>query len=211
MKTFLLGDIHGDTQVLHRAVDNYLKPAKEQYPDARLIQLGDFGFADSWAVLHVSGYDPKDVQVIGGNHDNYDYLAKSAPPHYLGDFGMIEGAEHPTFFVRGAWSIDKDYRIEGRSWWAEEELGMDAGYRAFDMYCEVKPRVVLSHDCPMTVVHAIHGDVIPTRTGHLLQRMFDEHEPEQWLFGHHHVYFQRKIGGTDFRCVNINELVETDL
>lgn len=197
-----MGDIHGELQYLHRAIDKYLS----RIPGSRLIQLGDFGFAKDWEKLKNREYfNQHDIKIVAGNHENYDYLDEFSHPAYLGDFGLLDSE---IFFIRGAMSRDKERRVQGKSWWPQEEISMQAAYDAFDFYAHVKPSIVLSHDCPLVVNHILTGDIEPSRTGQLLQRMLETHEPKAWFFGHHHVSFDRVLGSTRFRCLNIGEVIE---
>lgn len=43
---------------------------------------------------------------------------------------------------------------------------------------------------------------VNTRTSQALQRMFEEHQPEWWGFGHYHLTTEFKIGPTNFFCLN---------
>ena len=62
---------------------------------------------------------------MAGNHDNYDTIPNY--PHYLGDCGFhtLNGTEF--FYLRGAYSIDRDSRTIGVDWWAQEEIPIEKG------------------------------------------------------------------------------------
>ena len=53
---------------------------------------------------------------IRGNHD--DPQACREHPYWIKD-GLIE---NDIMYIGGAWSIDREYRTEGVSWWRDEEL-----------------------------------------------------------------------------------------
>jgi hypothetical protein len=195
----LVGDSHGDLTVLQEATSN----------DHDTIHLGDLGFASAWRAAEKL---PR-LSVVGGNHDDYS-IAKSCET-YLGDFGdlgcRVEGASG-IFFVRGAHSIDRDLRIENYSWWAAEELSESSLREATDFYGEMKPKIVLSHDCPIILHHMFYGaEMIASRTSTALWRMLQLHEPEEWYFGHHHISWERKLGSTRFRALGIDEIVDLSL
>lgn len=109
------------------------------------------------------------------------------------------------FWVSGAWSIDQAYRVEGRDWWRDEELTAKQSQDAFDDYVVAKPRVMISHDGPRSLF--LPGApmalpyFVPASTANLLQAMLEAHEPEVWLFGHHHVSQDFTLGRTRFRCL----------
>ncbi len=162
MNVRLFGDVHGKSNWLLRNLSH----------DRVNIQLGDLDIVDYSAYYHLS----KDrFQVIGGNHDNYPKLEQLT--NYLGDYGILPNTSD-VFFVRGALSPNKAELVWGKDWWEEEELRFWPGHNCQIQYEEVKPRIVLSHDAPLAVVHAMHGDIISSRTTQLLQAMFVFHEPE---------------------------------
>jgi predicted phosphodiesterase len=190
----IIGDVHGK-------IDQYTDLADDaQYS----ICLGDVGFNYYW----LKELDPTRHRCIGGNHDNYDALSE----HFLGDFGVhtVPGFGD-IFYVRGAWSIDHGHRNKSgalKSWWAQEEMTDDQMEAAYKMYCEVKPDFVLTHDAPLGIIGLMNLGPLPTcfelgpqRTPRLLHRMFLEHQPKTWLFGHFHKHWCEYVKGTYFRCL----------
>jgi hypothetical protein len=153
------------------------------------------------------------LYVVAGNHD--DIVTARETSIFLGDFGdlgeHIPGLEN-VFFLRGANPIDRDLRVEGRDWWAEEELSDEELEEAIALFSRVRPRVMLSHDCPLVIGHMLLGaDLIPSRTATALWRMLQLHEPERWYFGHHHISWERQIGNTTFRCLAMDEALDLNL
>jgi hypothetical protein len=136
-----------------------------------------------------------------GNHDGYNVTDS----HELGDYGFC-GLY--TFFVRGAYSIDKLYRTVGVDWFENEELSFRQMSLAIEEYGKSKPRIMLSHDCPQSVCEELFGytDKPITRQG--LQIMLDIHKPDLWVFGHHHISKNIRIGSTDFVCLKELETME---
>jgi predicted phosphodiesterase len=186
----VIGDVHGKVSE-YRAI---LKAA-EFRGIGQSIQLGDMGFSDSYRGL--ASVDPERHGFIPGNHDNYDNL----PPHALkGDFGETD----EFFWVRGAFSVDRRYRTEGVSWWPQEEISMAAADRLLSRWELSKPEVVLSHDCPESVVpRVITNDwkIEPSRANQILQSALEIHRPRLWIFGHHHQTKTVELGGTTFKCL----------
>jgi hypothetical protein len=75
-------------------------------------------------------------------------------------------------------------------------------------YKRAKPRYVLSHECPSSVILPafgpahFDGDLLrPSRTAYLLQKMLDAHRPDIWFFGHYHRWYDAVIQGTNFVCL----------
>lgn len=172
----------------------------------RTIQLGDMGFRDDY--LKIRGLlNPAHHKFIPGNHDDYDTL----PPHALGDYGHIPWV-HNGFYMRGGRSIDRHLRIEGVSWWRQEELTYSFMQLAIDWYKAQRPDIVMTHECPAQVLPFIGRKDLPnmsaSMTARALANMLDEHQPTLWLFGHHHKKWEGDIRGTHFRCVDILDTFE---
>ena len=188
---YLIGDVHGKFK-------RYAELTR-RLPCS--IQLGDM--AIGWnGVVRVSEtqYFPDDIRhrFLRGNHDNPDACRQKKS--YLGDFGYLE--DDGIFFVSGAWSIDKSARVVGISWWDEEELSMQQCNDALALYEKVCPSVVLSHEAPFRAYE--HLDIMyggRNRTASLLESMMEIHEPERWVFAHHHMSHKFQIGKTRFRVL----------
>lgn len=189
----LIGDVHGKYKRYHEIIRK-----KDKYPYT--VQLGDFGFDYST----LKNIDPKNHVFIGGNHDNYDII--NDVPHYLGDYGYMVNFNGINFFYyRGAYSIDRRHRTIGIDWWSNEENNIDTFLEARKLYRDIKPDIVLTHDCPEEVVPLVldrNDHIYQNITGWALQELFNIHQPKIWRFGHHHKSWRMNINGTDFRCLN---------
>lgn len=183
----IVGDIHGRLRELNAIAR---KNKKETF-----VQIGDFGFGFG----EMFDLDPKlvepNIRFFRGNHDSPALCNKH--PQCLGDFGIFEG----MFFVAGADSIDKDMRIEGQSWWRDEELTIQQFNEAIDLYSQTKPKIVLTHDCPQSITTDYFGIPESSRTRQGLQALLDIHRPKVWIFGHHHRHFVKEDNGCVFRCL----------
>lgn len=194
MKVLVTGDVHG-------WIENYEKILKSHVYDLA-VQVGDFGFAGDHA-WHRKRLPLGTHFINFGNHDYYPDLHM---PHSTGDFGMMK--EVPIFTVRGAESIDRHVRREGKDWWSNEQLSYAEANRCLEAYKLAKPRIVITHDCPYSVSQDFfnypeHRWVKgPSLTNQLLQVMLENHRPEMWLFGHHHSSVKKIIDGTVFQCLN---------
>lgn len=216
----IIGDVHlipespdaGDRD----DVDCYLTLAREaEYS----LQIGDMSI-QSYDFLNV--LNPERHKVIFGNHDNYDLFNDCK--HNLGDFGVYTIPEFgDLFFVRGEWSIDRKLRqkfdtysrgqIIKKNIWDEEEMSMAQCQACLDLYKQVKPKLVVSHGCPLSVVPHVTDpgvarswgweDVIKTRTAQLLQALTEIHRPKMHIFGHYHRMFDQELEGTRYVCVDI--------
>ena len=157
------------------------------------IQLGDFGFKreHDWFIENI---DSNVHKINFGNHDYYPYLNE---PHSLGNYQYSDG----IFTVRGAWSIDRDYRREGVDWFADEEMNYTEMMACLNYYEKIKPRIVVSHECPNTPREEFFNIWNQSNTSHILEAMFQIHQPETWIFGHHHSPRNQVINGTRFICL----------
>jgi predicted phosphodiesterase len=198
----IIGDVHGEMQP-------YMKLAKEA---ENSICVGDIGFEPQYRQM--SRLDPAKHKMIPGNHDDPHHL----PPHSLGDFGVytVPGFGD-IFFVRGAFSIDVDYRTPGHDWFPEEELNRNQMEAALKLYQEVKPDFMITHDAPLSVISCMGLPNLPShfklgaqRTPRLLDMMWNSHEPKTWVFGHFHRNWKETIRGTNFQCVHILSFVDYD-
>ncbi len=203
--TVFIGDVHGK----YGAYETIMKHNKNT------IQIGDMGVGfrryDGWNAGSYYPNPPYDKMVEGGhrfirgNHDNPSVCSRHT--QWIAD-GSVEGE---MMFVGGAYSVDKDFRVEDFSWWPDEELSHKDFELVQETFKKHKPRIMVTHDCPAEVVPAIHTKSLfgMSRTQHYLQECFAAHQPDIWIFGHHHKSFRYKINGTLFIC--LNELETTDI
>lgn len=195
---WIIGDAHGKLEDYQRLTN--------QYP--RTLQLGDFGFKKQYD-WHFANIDCINHQVLGGNHDYWShyyqypftigstYLDPEGNKH-LGRFGEIQ----PTVFaVGGAYSIDAYHRIEGRSWFRNEQMSWKEANACIELYTQLKPEFVISHDCPQFFAekHFDCRDRSVTRS--VLNELYDIHQPTEWVFGHWHRSLVQEHGPTTFRCL----------
>lgn len=213
----LIGDIHGNARTYCSLLDN------AEYS----LQIGDLGF--SYPYLDQV---PGNHRHIMGNHDNYDLFDKYR--HNLGHFGVWNvGGFGPIFFVRGGFSIDWKSRcpvdvyssngtiVARKSIWENEELSYAQCTEAMQLYREIKPKMLVSHEGPYSVVPLVTNpevtrsmgygsEPIPTRTNQLLQCMIEAHPPKIHVFGHYHNALDKQIGETRFVCIEPEDYLDLD-
>lgn len=175
-----IGDVHGLSDTYFDIINGTDEPT---------IQVGDMGigFTD-----YPESWNPKD-KFIRGNHDNPSLCR--AHPNYLGEFGLTKEG---IFYFSGAISIDKAYRVEGKSWWPDEELSWSQCVSAISLYEKVKPEIVVSHDSPMSSWLPSHHKLDRTRTNQCLAEMLSIHRPSLWVHGHHHIRYKLNYQGCTF-------------
>lgn len=193
MKILLIGDVHGH-------IGRYIQKAK---PVPYSLQVGDLDFNYD----RLSELDPNYHKVVAGNHDNYERMT----PHFLGDFGVWNN----IFFVRGEYSIDKQWRTPFLDWWPNEELGFAECCACIDYYKRVRPEIVVTHGCPASLIPDLlrpeERVFPPSRTTSLLEKLYKIHQPQVWVFGHWHRSWTRTYEKTTFTCLNELETLEIDL
>lgn len=213
--TRLIGDIHGEWELYHQTATDAINFGGCE----RTIQVGDFGVGFSGPYWH----DRADEfhwdgthRFIRGNHDDPSRCKKMAG--WIQD-GLVE---NDVMFIGGAWSIDHALRTEGVSWWADEELSIEEFYQLIEIYDQVRPRVMITHDAPIDVTTEMFiqsglalfkgsAKAIPTRTGMAFNTMLAIHQPEEWYFGHWHHSMKYKYGRTMFQCLGIHDYVDVEL
>lgn len=213
--TRVIGDIHGEWELYYQTATDAINFGGCD----RTIQVGDFGVGFSGPYWH----DRVDEFHSDGTHryvrGNHDKLAKCKEMTGWIKDGRVED---DVMFIGGAWSIDWEYRTEGTSWWADEELSSAELYEMISLYATVKPRVMITHDCPLDVSKEmfispagkllVHKPVQHnTRTGAAFNSMMGIHEPDFWFFGHWHHSMAYKRGKTTYVCLGIHDYVDVDL
>jgi len=201
-----IGDIHGKFDLYRRILGLPI------YAGLDSFQVGDMGLGfgdanDTNRALQIQTHQlPVDKSTqhkfIRGNHDN-PFVCLRYFDRYLGDFGYIK--ESDMFFVSGGLSIDAHWRTNMYDWWEGEELSSTQMDSALDVYEKCKPSIMVTHECPSVVKAAVMTNgfkTVVSRTEMLLQDMYDIHQPDIWIFGHHHNNVKLKEGNTQFICLD---------
>jgi Icc-related predicted phosphoesterase len=202
-KITFIGDVHGKVHEYKKITD------KCEFS----ICVGDFGFQPEWGWFrkYIQQKEHRCHVVNMGNHDYIPYVNVDGS---CGNHSVLNFNGSAIFTVRGADSIDKHLRIEGLDWFANEELNYQEQLEAFDEYVKVKPEIVVSHDCPQSVMEKIFKigwSYGKSQTRTMLHMMFQEHQPKLWVFGHHHQSKDVQINGTRFVCLNELETMTLEL
>lgn len=197
-----IGDVHGKFRQYERLIRDH----------EGTIQVGDMGVGFiRWPHGEPSINPPHAKMVasnatfIRGNHDNPGACRHHS--QWIKD-GTVKD---DVMFIGGAYSIDHAFRVKDYSWWEDEQLSGKELSDVIDVYLVAKPRVMITHDAPVSAVRRIHHShhaFDDTRTQQALQAMFELHQPDLWVHGHHHVSFEQKLEGTRFVCLAELELKE---
>lgn len=212
-RVIVTGDKHAESRTLFNLdllVNNFTK-------EDLVIVLGDFGFI--WNKNKVV----KNLEALGsqlnytlcfldGNHENFPLISSlekiiewnggragllpGGIIHLLrGEIYQINGK---TIGVcGGAISVDQEWRTEGKSWWAQEDITL-ADIANFEHNFErlelKKIDIMLSHTCPASILHQVaiysvaNGSYVPVRNPEaLLEKINILAKPTKWYFGHWHI------------------------
>jgi len=207
---FYVGDIHGDAAT-------FAKVDQEAHRKGAvaIVQCGDFGYY--WPGHYkLQQYFEKRVRqnklnhpvyFVDGNHEqfpklDFDWeeqgqpdvveLAKNVFHVRRGAFVELDGIGH--VFCGGANSTDRFRRVEGESWWPDEEPTAADYTRFYDTIQLMKPEVIVTHEAPQ-IVPLYKTRRYEDTVSHNLQRVFtlSEHRPARWYFGHHHIVGTWKV------------------
>lgn len=206
---FVTGDVHG--LLSFYKFEEFVKD-RNLTKDDYMIIAGDCGvlWSEEDTVDKIEKYRslPFTVLFVDGNHENFDMLNaypveewhggkvhKIAPDIIHLMRGQVFEIEGKTFFtLGGATSIDKLFRQEGVSWWADElptYADLDEGFKNLARYDD-KVDFVITHACDERTLY-----YPPLRTpfnyfksypeNSLLTSIEEKVEYGQWFFGHYHI------------------------
>ena len=207
---FVTGDTHGtqDAYKLHIFAGEHPELSLNDY----VIIAGDFGAIWNERTvaeeLYFFTHLPFTVLFVDGNHENFDLINsypvstwKGGKVHQIrpnvihlmrGQVYEIEGKTIFTF--GGATSIDKYYRIKGRSWWPQELPSrgeMEEGLANLKRY-QNKVDYIITHSCPLSAFKypallAAAGIKVECPESELLSNFDEIVAFKHWYFGHFHI------------------------
>jgi Icc-related predicted phosphoesterase len=216
----LLGDIHGDTNVLKKAVHT----ANDVGAEA-LIQVGDFGMfkKSEPAFREAIKYNSVPIYFIEGNHDDCQRwiqlrevtrIWEDRNLFYVPRGTVMEIDGRMIAFMGGAASIDKATRLhEGWHWDQYENIDPSEVLRLFENAKDKTIDVLITHDTPTSVTKAHFDDSAKLWFGvgkdwhdhnmDVIQTIWDKLGNPQIYCGHMH----RSVIGPNYRILNIDELL----
>lgn len=190
----LIGDCHGLIGQYRNIVEHL------EGEGIHSILLGELGFKKEHDWFLNSSLS-KHNKILFGNHDYFPYLNN---PYSLGRFSEIP--RYKMFAIAGGYSIDKQWRLEGRDWFREEEMTCTEEEACFKAYSRCKPEIVISHDGPNTIINEMfnYSYRFPNgeRTNKFLDYLLQTHRPKLWVFAHHHKSKDKTLENTRFICLN---------
>jgi Icc-related predicted phosphoesterase len=171
------------------------------------------------------------VSFIGDVHGKWwsyhDIISTRYNTYQVGDFGVgfpgsfnlpemwktMDKGFHVDniFFMGGAESIDRGLRTPGYDWWPDEQVTFEYfTSKILPNYMKGGFNIVVTHDCPRSSCkrHCLTFKIVIPLTRHMLQILFDEYQPDLWVFGHWHKSVRKKINGTEFVCLAELEVLD---
>ena len=222
---YFLGDVHAESPLMRDFLNS-----EEKY----CLQLGDFGFIfkyndwkwNKFLNRFEKNYPNKMIFTVLGNHENYDSIEKMPVKDMFGarcrkirsnvyavergEILSIEGLN--ILCIGGADSIDKAWRQDGISWWAQEKISdtdvkktVEKGLTcSFDMIC--------SHAMPAFFMLQNFTPCSQTGSEFSLEKIYCDIENNGghiplWIGGHVHNSIDMMYNDTLFRSLDIGEKI----
>ena len=208
---YVTGDTHGDLDF--QKILDWTEVTKPNKDKDYLIILGDFGYVwenkrDDYEKekLDFISCLPFTTLFIDGNHENHSRLNAMRVVNFMGGkahkvydsiYHLMRGQVYnicnkSIFTFGGASSIDKHLRVEGISWWKEEEFNYREANTAYDNLNKINWEVdyVLTHSAPLSIRDKLfEGNNLykPSATERLLEAILRNIKFKRWYFGHYHI------------------------
>lgn len=207
---YVTGDTHGlnDYGKLHTFAGENPQLTYDDY----VIIAGDFGgvWSEETLVKWLRPYKdlPFTVLFVDGNHENFDML--NAYPVEIWKGGKIHRIAHniihlmrgqvftiegkTVFSFGGGTSIDRGWRVQGRSWWPQEIPSLEEYDEAIKNLKEHSFKVdfIITHSCDERALYypplSHCGKAMTTYPDNRILTNFEETvDYGHWYFGHYHV------------------------
>jgi predicted phosphodiesterase len=198
-RVLVAGDTHGNLPHFRSLIDVAKREGCQ-----RIVQVGDFGYWPHYAPFHeqvnrLAMEAGVTVYWLDGNHENFDALEEAinteapSPQQMLAELWYLprgctwewDGCRFMA--LGGAYSIDKDYRVEGQSWWPQELLTTPQVVRAMG---RGPVNVLFTHDAPEGVCPIISnvykGDEISRGNRLGVSAVVHTLRPRLLVHGHYH-------------------------
>lgn len=215
---FVTGDVHFPTDAgkLFKRRKGFSFPALRRTD--YLIVLGDFGLF--WSKKNIRNKEnmeriqklPYTLLFVDGNHENFDWLEEfpveemfGGKVHRCGEniFHLMRGQvfsfdSKKVFVCGGAFSVDKELRILGVSWWPHENISYAEIEEALDNLEQANYNVdyILTHTCPQSLIPLMfrhfrsstmqRQSFLSDPTAIFLDEVQRRTEFREWYFGHWH-------------------------
>jgi predicted phosphodiesterase len=214
MRTLFIGDSHGNALFIRRALD-----VAKQSGTKLCIQVGDFGFWPKSGFATAMDALLKEVGmpmwVIDGNHDYlieaYTFLSEdvfSMEPgiHYIPRGSVTKVNDVILGFMGGAVSVDQSFRVEGKSWWANEimntsELDICKANGKVDIWITHDAVEMPPNKRPIDFGYKVNQAI--KQQQYMMRQAYDAVQPKFHIHGHWHYRYScdgkwGRVQGLDF-------------
>lgn len=181
----IIGDVHGKMNVYRKLIKGFTT-----------IQVGDLGFYPAHIEQKQIWDSEPEHYIVFGNHDYYPMVNE---PYSMNGLYMIENFRVAA--IRGADSVDKIFRVKGVDWFENEEQSYIELNDLIANVIKFEPDIIITHDCPQSIVRLAHNIRDVSRTRQALQSLFEQYQPNLWVYGHHHHNSNTDLNGTLFKCL----------
>jgi len=197
------GDFHGE----FGSVNTFLN----KHPEIdTILQCGDFGYWPKYPIRTTLKNKTTQIFWCDGNHEDHEAIKKivdsgEIQPVFQNVFYMPRGTVlvlpdfRKVLFMGGGLSIDKAYRIPGKSWFPEETITQKDIMNLPDDDIDI----VISHTAP-TEFNVIdrHLEFMKDPSRDALSYVFKKYRPKLWYFGHMHLFKQGIYSGCKWTCLS---------
>ena len=199
---FVTGDCHGSLSKILQFIWRF-----DLGKESNIVVCGDMGIC--WdknqkdyqaSIANYERYcNGVNLYWIDGNHENFDIIESwnateiynnSEHIHYCPRGTILDINGQKALCVGGADSIDKAWRVEGISWWPQEQITEKDIMEITGEY-----DYIFTHCCPYSIFHS-HRGFLCTHGGELrdithaseevLDKLKDKITFKHWYFGHYH-------------------------
>lgn len=226
---YTTGDIHGEIPTLVYAINQV-----KNYTNSVIIVCGDIGLGFNSELKDLNDLNKAEYQLLKnnnhlvlfrGNHDNpvmfsdrnkWKNDVHEECPHIsvIDDYTILKTTVGNILCIGGARSVDKGNRIEGYSWWTDEQV-KKAPRNFYNNLQALKLniRIICTHCAPSFAEPVFDtkypGSMVESfamtdktliqdikRDRNLLKQIYDKldeaHKIDYWFYGHYHNHFESK-------------------
>lgn len=231
----LIGDLHGSVSMLAYRIN---KGGLSKKSIIQVGDFG-LGYLPKEAEIHnlmvIDGYlreADSYLYIVRGNHDNpkywYEYNFPLTNIYLVKDYTVIKIEDKNILFIGGGISIDKIDRIEDVDYWKDEVVR----YTNEDIFSvrtqlesiqETTIDIIVSHIAPSFVFPLQFNNIVeyyikrdPSLKQKLLEerkimdKVFEIFRPAKWYYGHYHKNMDTNVLGTEFKCLGIMSIWDTN-
>lgn len=205
-KIFVTGDTHQSIDISKLNANNFPQQ-KELTKDDYVIICGDFGMVwnnsdeEMWwrNWLNTRSFT---TLFVDGNHENFDLLEEFPISEWNGGKiqfinesvihlmrGQVYTINGNKFFTMGgATSIDKQFRIEGKTWWKQEIPNKEEFDEALNNLNKHNWKIdyVITHTASMNIMEEMRYIKENNPLNSFFNMLEQDLEYKHWYFGHFH-------------------------